>query len=158
MHKSAQDQQDWIRHTGSHATRPLLNVSVRPKLHSFDGRLAELKDEKAKLLQLVEHLKRGPAHRQAQDRIAIINQDIKRLNREASKTHQLALMGRAIVMFLGKEREAQLTRIVAALDIAASGESSERVLEALSPIDPGMPDVPAIFAEIEKLSLLSMHS
>lgn len=135
MYKVSQQRQDWMKRVGSHATRERIaaNAGPIPRAHFEDGALPELKDREARLRTRLETVSNGRLHQQLCQELARVRADIKRLNREASETHERALLWHAARMCLTPDAFEALSVTVIRLRMEAEGRSNAEIDEVLSP-------------------------
>lgn len=126
MYRATQEKGDWLARTGSHATRPVLAANMSPaRPADFEtGRLAELLDEQKRLRIALQAKNRQHL---TQQRLAVVNAEIKRLNRLASETREQALIWQAINMtFTPKQRE-KLSANLMRVRMEAEGYSTNEI-------------------------------
>lgn len=111
MFKGAQTKRDWLERVGSYSTRPVLAAKVGTReARSFEvGRLADLLDERARLLRQLAHIPKGGDTSHVHRRLALVNPEIARLNREASDNREVELLWRAAREALPSEWFAQFS-------------------------------------------------
>lgn len=104
MYSGAQNKQDYLRRVGSHATKahptnggPLPCTGAWEDLPTpSELTLAELQDERSRLIRMGETIIRGRANEARQRRLTAVNLAIKRLNIEVNEAYNTTVLYEAM--------------------------------------------------------------
>jgi hypothetical protein len=127
MYKKTQQSRDYLERIGSSSMRPVLAANVNPRAYASHevGRLADLKDEQKRLRERLTGQLIGKVRVELQTKLSVINDEIRRLNREATETSETQILWKAIHMTFTEEQVSRLGDTLYRLRQIAWGQVQE---------------------------------